>query len=483
MSFGTMSISPERSLVIIGGGWAGAAVAVQAIANAREPLDITIVEPAARLGRGIAYATADPDHVVNGLAGAFALDAARPDRFLEWLAGQVAAGAWVPPAGTPLAASSPPRALYGAYVEHELSEAVSHAAGRVRLHHLRDRAVDIDGTSVILASGRSVTAHHTVLATGLYRREPALGAGLAGHPAYVLNIFKPAAFEPVARASRIVILGSGLSMLDALIAAEKRGFRGNYIVISRRGLLVAPRRNAPSWPGVRDPTGFRTARDVLRWIQQERRAVRTAGEDWQQLPALFRQHTSAIWAGLDDGERRRLLARLVPFWNLSQHRAAPASYAWLERVRAQDRLQALAGTVTKLEPAGAGIRATIRSRDAGTASSLEADLVLSALGYEFDWTRIDDPLVRNLLARGRVVPHAVGLGIRGEPQSLAVIDADGKPSLTLFAIGHPLRGELWESSSLREQLDQAMRLGATLARALAQLAGEPADPRRLIPAA
>ena len=467
MAHFSMAMERQRSLVIIGGGFAGAATALNIIENSADPLDLTIVEPAARLGRGIAYATGDPDHVVNGIAGSFVLDPARPEHFLAWLTRKIEAGAWKAPEGIPLALSSPPRALYGEYLEQRLEEAIRNAAGRVRFAHLRDRAIDMDGPAVILASGLRLPANQTVLATGLHRRKPAFHAALDGHDGYVENIFEPSRLDGAARASHIVILGSGLTMLDAIISVEKRGFRGRYTVISRRGLLVAPRGEAPPAPRHIDAHDLpATARDVVRWAQTERRANNITGNDRDQLAALFRQYTHAIWARLDNHERGRLLRRLLPFWNLTQHRAAPASFAWLERIREQGRLRSLAGTVTRLQPAGHGVRAGIKRRGQTEVSSLDADLAISALGYEFDWTRIDDPLVRNLLARGRVAPHPVGLGIQADPTSLGVLDRDGSRSDTLFAIGHPLRGEVWESNSLREQVDQARRLGLALGRTI-----------------
>ncbi len=475
-----MTGTGHAKLVIIGGGFAGAVTALKTITSAPGGLDIVIVEPSARLGRGIAYATGEGDHVVNGLAGSFALDPDRPEHFLDWLSAKVAAGLWAPPAGTPLAGSSPPRQLYGAYVEEVLTAALRDTRGRVRLEHRRDRAVDIADGAVILASGERLAAGAVVLATGLFRREPAIAACVAGHPGYVGDPFAPGSFDAVAGADRMLILGCGLTMLDAVISAERHGFRGRYTVISRSGLTVAPRREVPAWPG--QAPAARTAAEVLRWIQHERRAVRAAGEDWQRLPALFRQHTRAIWAGLNGRERTRLLRRLVPFWNLAQHRAAPSSYVVFERAQKQGRLETLAGTVTRLDVRDGRLVAALRARGSGAVNELEADIVVSALGYAFDWTRIDDPLVRNLLARGLAVPHPVGLGIRGAPDSLRVIDARGRPCDWLFAIGHPFRGELWESSSIREILDQATRLGPCLARHLARHDAVPLASPPLIPA-
>ncbi|MBS7544265.1 FAD/NAD(P)-binding protein [Ancylobacter oerskovii] len=459
-----MTTAHIQSVAILGGGFAGAVTALRLIAASTGQLDLTLVDPA-RLGRGIAYATGEPDHTVNGFAGGFALHADRPEHFLEWLAAEAEAGRWAPSVDD-LAQASPPRALYGAYVERELLNAAARAGERVRLVHRRDRAVDFDGRVVTLASGASLAAGRVVLATGLHRRRPALGAGLAAHPAFVADPFAPGAFEGAERAGHVLLLGAGLSMLDAVVSLEKRGFRGRYTLVSRSGLLVPLRREVAPWPGTPQAAELpRNAGEVLGWIRRERRAAAAAGRDWQSLPPLFRQHVGAIWAGLADRDRARLLHRLLPFWNLAMHRAAAPSFAFLARARAEGRVHSLAGSVTRLDEAGDGLRATLRPRGGGAPFPIEADLAVGSLGFEFDWTRIDDPLVKNLLRRGLAVPHPVGAGIRADRATQALIDMDGRISDTLFAVGHPLRGEFFEASSLNEQIAQATRLAAVLVRA------------------
>ncbi|GAB4064555.1 FAD/NAD(P)-binding protein [Ancylobacter sonchi] len=468
-----------HDIAIVGGGFAGAVTALRLVEASTAPLDLVIVEPAARLARGIAYATDEPDHTVNGLAAGFILRAGgSPQLFLDWLRAEAEAGRWNPPAGD-IAHTSPPRALYGAYAERELARAVRGTQGRVRLVHRRDRAVDLDGHALTLASGATLAARQVVLATGLHRRAPALAAGLADHPAYVGDIFALNAFESAGDAAHVLLLGSGLSMLDAVVSLEKCGFRGHYTVVSRRGLVVAPRREVAPWPGTPEAAELpREAGAVLSWIRRERRAVAAAGQDWQGLPPLFRQLAAPIWAGLDNRAREKLLRRLLPFWNLAMHRAAAPSYAFFARAQAAGRVRSLAGTLSRLDTAGSGLRATLRPKGGGVPLHIDADLVVSTLGFEFDWTRIDDPLVRSLLRRGLAVPHPVGVGVRADPTTQALIDIEGRISDTLFAVGHPLRGELFEASSLNEQIHQATRLAGILAARLAPSAA--ASPARQV---
>ena len=454
---------PARRIAIIGGGFAGAMAAIRIVEGSAARIDLTIIEPRKRLGSGIAYSSDERDHLVNGVASGFVLHLDDPGHFVRWLEARADELGWAPPVGTSYAASSPPRALYGAYFEYELARAVSLSGGRVRLIHRRDRAVGLDAGTLTLASGERLNADQFILATGLFRRELDPTVSLAGHRGYVADPFAPNAFDGAEVAERVILLGSGLTMLDSLISLEKSGFRGTYVAISRRGLVVERRRDAEPWPDVIAGRALpQTVRAVLRLVQQQRRACLGAGEDWQRIPPLLRQHIVPFWLGLNDRERARFARHLGAYWGLAQHRASPPSYAFLERVRAQGRFRSIAGTVAGLDATSGGVRAQVRRRTTRENVALDADLVVNALGYEFDWNRIADPLVRNLVASGQVTPHPIGFGIRADAATHAVIGRDGAVSTRLFVVGHALRAELWEASSMREQLSHADRLAGAL---------------------
>src|SRR5450830_2190113 len=65
--------TPTRSVAIVGGGMAGTLAAIRLLRQARTPLLIRIFDPNPELGRGLAYATTDFNHRLNGPAKAFSL--------------------------------------------------------------------------------------------------------------------------------------------------------------------------------------------------------------------------------------------------------------------------------------------------------------------------------------------------------------------------------------------------------------------------
>ncbi|MGM4914288.1 FAD/NAD(P)-binding protein [Rhizobium sp. 768_B6_N1_8] len=135
---------PGHSVIIIGGGFAGALTALKLLDQTTVALSITIIEPRAELGRGVAYSTSDPAHLVNGPAEIFSLYPEDMGHLARWLTEHGPANGWQPPAD--VAASSPPRHLYGTYVRYELKRAVAQARSGSSLQHVRSSAAHLSSS-------------------------------------------------------------------------------------------------------------------------------------------------------------------------------------------------------------------------------------------------------------------------------------------------------------------------------------------------
>ena len=83
-----MPAEPESRLprvVIVGGGFSGAATAFHLLRGARSLIDVVLVDTAARVGRGLAYSTSSEHHLLNVPAGRLGLDPADESHFHAWL--------------------------------------------------------------------------------------------------------------------------------------------------------------------------------------------------------------------------------------------------------------------------------------------------------------------------------------------------------------------------------------------------------------
>jgi len=131
---------PRVTVAIIGGGFSGAAVAFHLAGNPDLADDaITVFEPRAEIGRGLAYDTEDRAHRINVPAGRMSPLSGRPDDFLDWIATNDAMYD-DPEAVRPDGLVFPRRFVFCAYVHDNLKPFLRD--GRVK--HLRSRVTSVE---------------------------------------------------------------------------------------------------------------------------------------------------------------------------------------------------------------------------------------------------------------------------------------------------------------------------------------------------
>ena len=139
------------TLAIVGGGASGTLVAIHALAQARAPLAVVLVEARPEVGRGVAYATAHALHRLNVPAGKMSAFPDAPADFLGWLRSG--------PVPEATAATFAPRGLFGRYLAETLAATAHAAAPGVTLRVIHDTAVAVEPSGAVrLASGETVGA-------------------------------------------------------------------------------------------------------------------------------------------------------------------------------------------------------------------------------------------------------------------------------------------------------------------------------------
>ena len=104
-------------IAIIGGGASGALMALHlARALPFGGAEITVIEPAEEVGRGLAYSTDDPEHLLNVRVANMSAFADQPDHLSRWLQSRGPSVAHL----TPLCFIS--RSIYGAYIADMMIE-------------------------------------------------------------------------------------------------------------------------------------------------------------------------------------------------------------------------------------------------------------------------------------------------------------------------------------------------------------------------
>ncbi len=464
------------TVCVIGGGLTGAAASIACLEHVRVPFQLVLAEPSAALGRGVAYGSHHPLHLLNVRTRDLSVRAGRPGDFLNWAFRQLDQGENHAGLHEGLGHTFLPRQLFGEYVRQRLYEAIG-------------RRPDIDFTLVAeAASGvaaREVRREHGRYTVSFDRTAPVaadvvvLGTAFGlqtSSAAGALAPFEAVAGERLARAGTILLIGSGLTMVDVLLGARRDGFRGKALVVSRRGQL--PRAHAPRGV-VPQEVALPRSRRVSMLATGIRIACEMAEENgtpWQGVINGLRAAIPEIWQALPVAEQARFLRHLRPFWDAHRHRLPMEIHASLMEEFASGRAELLRGQITQVSRTGDGFTAGLVRRggeaaDTHRVETLRADLAFDCSGFRPD---LDQPLIRSLTDSGLAQPdpHRIGLAVEQDGQ---ILGEGGRPSPGLFAIGPLCQGMLWEITAVPEIVRQADRAAqAIVASALAEPAPEAA---------
>lgn len=456
----------NADVLIIGGGLSGTMLAVQLL---RLPgrRQILVIEPRAELGRGEAYSAVELGHTLNGNAARMSVDPDNPDDLTQWLTEHIAAGGWPESAeqAVPISELFPPRGLFGVYAQQRLAEAKARSASTVE--HVRaeviDVQVDADSTLLTLDNGQRLRGNFAVLATGMFPAARTPQTHSSGVNAAAVDPWDVATMRRLDPRSTVLIIGSGLTMVDAVVSLEQAGHRGPIEIFSRHGLLPHVRRQPPAWDDflAADPA-LRSPRQLLRELRRQCTISQAQGIDWQAPLDTVRAHIGRLWSQASEREKRQFVRHVRPWWESHHHRSPPLSAQLVARLHEEGRLRIRAASFKGLVPAQGGVTIAVRQRGEQTLTQVTGAALINSSGIEYDWRRVARPLPQQLLKRGLIQPGPLALGIAADASG-AVLDAQGQVSARLFAMGPPLRGMWWESTAVTDVALQAKALASKLA--------------------
>jgi uncharacterized NAD(P)/FAD-binding protein YdhS len=462
----------SQRIAIIGGGCSGTLTAVQVLLRAPAGTSVILIERAPPLGRGIAYGSECPEHVLNVVAGRMSAFSEDPEHFLRWVRARSDR------AGYPKVVREDaflPRWLYGRYLYEVLEEAKGRAAPGVAFETAFGEAVNLEesetGPRITLASGRQLSAGSVVLALGILPGEYPIRRPLPFYrsPQYVHSPYVPGATRGLAGDDSLLIVGAGLTAIDIAVQCEMSHHKGVIHALSRRGLRPLAHLPEPgTHPQFLLPGALpSTLRDTLRRIRAE---VRSGG-DWRAVVDSVRPVSQLIWRGYSIEDQRRFMRHLRPFWETHRHRIAPQTAAIVRRMEEAGRLKFHAGRLVSLRTAANGAQALIKLRGKEDFLALRVAKVINCTGPRTDYSKYQHPLLINLLASGLIGHDPLALGIDARPSG-EVLRYGGAPSGWLYTIGAPLKGVLWESTAVAEIRNQARDIAECLVSRVAVPAAE-----------
>lgn len=417
----------SRPVAIVGGGFSGVMTAAQL---SKRGIPSLLIDGSGRLGRGLAYSTRQPVHILNVVTAKMSAWPEQLDHFTAWSGDD--------------GSSFAERREFGRYLGEQL-------AGATLVTTADAMAIDAErqayGWTVALSDGSTVEASALVLATG--NQPPAPFAGTEDLPPelFVNNPWSDAAHGAVERAAAsdadVLIFGTGLTMIDIVLSLVAAGHEGRITALSRRGLI--PRAHVhppvPPAPVTLDQVPLADLMALWRWLRG-----RSAEVGFRAAVDSLRPHSQAIWRSLSERDQRRLLRHARPWWDVHRHRIAPQIAGQIKELIAGGRLDIVAGRAGRMTATGEELEVEI-DRRGGRESVRRFGMAFNCTGPLGDISRSQDPLLQALLKQGEIRRDALSIGLQ--------VDEDNRAGAQIWALGPLTKGMYWEIVAVPDIRNQA----------------------------
>lgn len=440
-------------IAVIGFGFSGLMAAVNLIRAAKNPLTLYIIDEEAD-GRGTAYSTTNPEHLLNVAASNMSAFADVPEHLVQWFATADAAAA---KARLKLTVDYTPgdfipRALYGEYLQsiwREAQEIAAHKNLSIKL--VPTQAVAItksEEIAVLTQRGDAIAVDTIILAVGHEHKNILPHLKTAD---IVQDIWAPDALANAKEwASPVMLMGTGLTAIDMVLSLRRAQYAGEIIIASRRGLM--PRVHAPHASifsfSETEIAAYKNLRGMLHMVRSK---IAEHG-DWRAVFDALRPYTQSMWQRLVPRDQQRFLSRLAPLWGVHRHRMAPQIAAVVEAEMAARKTRILASKKLDVRLENGALHV------AALAETFTPSHILNCTGLELNLAKSSNALLKQLLADGMVEAHVTGLGVVADKNQRAW----GALYPNLYVIGSLLTGQLLESTAVPELRIEADAVTALL---------------------
>lgn len=476
-------------MVIIGGGACGVAAFIDLFIQLKSTglthkLDITIVEPD-EIGKGLAFGTRQPGHLLNTQADLMGIHAAEPGHYSTWLESNAeTVESETIGLDSPSDAYST-RRLYSDYLQeqfehyHELARSCGAAPAIV--HQLAVDIVRENGVwNVILDNGDKIKGTFVLLAPGTPK--PDNYPELRGVDEY-FDFPWPSEpiLERIGKDATVGILGTSLSAIDAIMTLVDNEHRGAIHVYSPEGMLprVQPKedpvyqrkflteagiheikRTKLRSPGATElfrlfkqeaehytgsaiawkETG-RSGKPAKQFLLDDIRIAEAGGDAFINILYSMRHEASTIWKWLSVEEKNKFKYWIGSYWTSNRHCMPLANARRLQKLFETDRLFILP-SFKKVEY-NAGIRKFVIDHADETDN---VDYLINATGPGTKIEQMRSTLIQNLRKSHVIEGYGAG-GIKIDPTTMQVV-SNNVIQENLYAVGHLCNGMLLDVNAV-----------------------------------
>ena len=417
----------KNKLVIIGDGFAAAVTAIHLLRKGVAADSLTIIGPGP-LGKGNAYGCVSPFFRLNVREDLPIVFSEDPLHFARWAEANID-----DPEAKTSAGFFYRRADFGRYI----SELITAEVGFDKIKRIQSKVSALNqehGLWKLDTEDRGlIYAEKAIIATGNSPPSwPCRIQSEINEQASARMIENPWAGQyltAINAEEHVVLLGGGLTALDAIYALASQGHRGPITVVGPRPLLPptqAPwtRQKQPNWPEKLSPAR------LLRFMRQHLPPLSTTSTEWQSAWEELRPNLNSIWQQFTQHQRQIVFKRLGWAWSLYRFRASPQTIKAYEQLKANHQIQFAVGRAKQVECSDSAITVQLNN-----GQGIEADRIINCTGVGTDL------FLNKLIADAIAIPDPLGKAPVVDT-NLKVVKPNLQPWNNLWMLGPATMGSL-----------------------------------------
>ena len=408
-------------IAVIGRGFSGLMMAIALLRRVRTPFHLQLFDPHPDVSGGQALAAARAGEILNSRVRDLSVADDDPDDFDRWLGAS-------PEFRNAVSAAIPgfrqifvPKSTFSDYAYQRFSDALAlrhDVTVRIRNETAMRIARKADGFSVTISGGRPETHDIVILATGYGQNASAAGQAAGEETRVRARRLQPA--------PHIVLLGTGIRVVDRLFQLRDGGYAGRITLLSAHGFLPRSHTRLSADPvDLPAPMPHRLS-EIVRFLRQACRAAEAEGQSWQSVMNAFRKQARSLWRSLPAAEKRRFNRHLRAIYDSHRNRLPEPHYLRLMRELSAGCTVLRKGRAESFSGEGVHVRWPGRE---------EADYLYASAVFDCRCAAPDlnAPPLADLIGNGLAMPDELGLGLMVNGCGGVLTDGEAIPNL--YAIG------------------------------------------------
>ena len=388
-----------QKVAIIGCGASGLMILANLVRDAEYGgLEISVYHHGTPLACGIAYSTQIDGHLLNVVACKMGAWSRNENDFYEWLQkhypGKYHESAFVP------------RRIFGEYLKAILEKTKDIAEiKKIKLTFVNKEITEIPAGF-----------NHICLALGNKFK----------------NIDLPERRFDIRSAKHIVIVGTGLSMIDEAILLDEQNYRGKISLVSPTSKLPYPHSISTKVKVINTAKPGDELSTVLRKYQEMVEQYR----DWRSVVDSFRIHCNQIWLKWSLADKQEFLDKYSSEWDILRHRIAEEIDQQIHAFFGKIQFERISSRFESVTTTANGYKIILSDWQV-----IECDWIINCMGLNLDARA--HLVYADLIRRGVLQVSEVGTGVIPTQKD------------NLHIIGSALIGYLIESVAISDLRHQA----------------------------